>query len=223
MPTAARGWSTPTAGPGPLRYWAGRLTGSHCALEAAAGPAGDPLPPIREASPGAAITGLMDCAGGGAELCPGGAALFAWPGAPGHDVVLAIDHQAAPHAGMFDPASPPISVTPVPALTSKIPANSALVALHVADLDGDGAVELVAAFAPGTAADRGAILVCRGSGSVPASCDDVVPAIIAAAPATHACRDAAPGRLGYRDPWTAPSPGAVPRLPRPGHDRRAGR
>jgi hypothetical protein len=148
-------------------------------------------------SDGVAVTGLADCAGGSTELCLGDAALFAWPSAPGHDAVLAIDHQAAPHAGMFDPAARPISVTLVPALTSKIPANSVLVALHAADLDGDGAVDLVAAFAPGTAADRGAILVCRASGGFPTSCDDVVPAIIAAAPA-HARlsrRRAGPPRL----------------------------
>lgn len=157
---------------------------------------------------GAAVTGLVDCTGGGStELCITGATLFAWPRSPGHDVVLAIDHQPSPHAGVFDPASPAIAVAPLPALAAKIPANGSPVALHAVDLDGDGAVELVAAFAPGTAADRGAILVCRAVDGLPASCEDLVPAIIAAQPTTHACRDAAPGPLGYRDPLTAPSPG----------------
>lgn len=157
---------------------------------------------------GAAVGGLIDCGGGsGAGVCLANAALFAWPRSPTHDVVLAIDHQAAPHAGVFDPADPAITVTPVPALAMKIPANSSLVALYAADLDGDGAAELVAAFAPGTAADRGAILVCQVADGIPTSCDDVIPAIIAAAPTTHACSDAAPGQLEARDPLTLPSPG----------------
>jgi hypothetical protein len=158
---------------------------------------------------GAAVGGLAECGGGGAsaDLCVGNAALFAWPRSPTHDVVLAIDRQPAPHAGVFDPAAAPITMTAVPALTAKIPVNSALVARYAADLDGDGANELVAAFAPGAAADRGAILVCQVTDGLPASCDDVVPAILAAWPATHACSDAAPGQLGYRDRMISASPG----------------
>lgn len=157
---------------------------------------------------GAAVGGVVECGGGAsADICVGNAALFAWPRSPTQDVVLAVDRQVAPHAGLFDPAATPITVTQLPALTAKIPPNSSLVALHTADLDGDGANELVAAFAPGAAADRGAILVCQVTGGIPASCDDVVPAIIAAWPATHACSDAAPGQLGYRDRLIPASPG----------------
>ena len=119
-------------------------------------------------SSGAAVTGLFDCAGGGSASsasatprCSRGRAR------PATTSSWRSTTQAVPHAGVFDPAASPITVAPVPALSSKIPANSGVVALHAVDLDGDGAVELVAAFAPGAAADRGAILICRVDGGVP--------------------------------------------------------
>src|SRR5690606_15928285 len=88
--------------------------------------------------------------------------------------------------------------------------------LHAVDLDGDGAPELIAAFAPGANAPGGnsttpgAIVVCTMVSGVAQQCDDLVPEIVAAAAsqmlAVDQCFDATPVRLSYRDPTVPADP-----------------
>ncbi len=165
-------------------------------------------------SPGVPAPGLADCAqGAGDGVCVQDAMYLAWPVAPDRDVVLAIDRpQAAvpPAARVIDPraSSDELVTRPAPDVVVGLPAGVVPRALHAADVDGDGAPELVAAFAtrPGAAAPAGSVRVCEvGGAGLPERCDELTPAVQAVAPAVTACIDAAPGRMSPRDRTTTPS------------------
>src|SRR5205823_5652040 len=92
------------------------------------------------------------------------------------------------------------------ALVQGIPGGTVVQSLASANVTDASAPQLVAAFAPrpGSGA-QGAVLVCDAPSGVPQQCTDVVPVIVAAAPETAECVDAAPGRAEYRDPTVAPA------------------
>lgn len=127
-------------------------------------------------SAGTVIAGATDCShDGGTGFCAEDATYLAFP-AGAQDTVVAIDpHGRAAHltqSGMM------VAATEVPALAASGPPTT----LTAADLDGDGAPELIATF-------DGALLVCTVDASgAPAACTDVSPAMN--------CLDAAPARLG---------------------------
>lgn len=159
---------------------------------------------------GRVASGLANCVGGSTGgLCTHDTAYLAFPIAADKDVAIGIDRATDPHAAVLDPwaaSATSITATAVPAITSVLPAGNAVRSLHAADFDGDGALDLIAAFAPAKGgAGSGALLVCGVTGGAPHDCQDLVPAIIASAPGTRSCADAAPARIGYRDPWTTPS------------------
>jgi hypothetical protein len=168
-------------------------------------------------SAGVAATGLADCERGlGSGVCIQDAVYLAWPIAPDQDVVLAIDRPAAgtvpPAARVIDPrvSSTQLIAQPAPEVVLGLPPDAVPRSLYAADVDGDGAPELVAAFAtrPGAAAPAGSVRVCEVDGAgIPQRCDELTPIVQAIAPAVTACIDAAPGRLGPRDRTTAPRPG----------------
>jgi hypothetical protein len=157
---------------------------------------------------GLVVNGFANCSTGTASgLCTHDTAYLAWPIEPSRDVVIGIDRAQAPHAAMVDPWSAgasSVTATSLTAITSKIPADTTVHSLHGGDFDGDGAPDLIAAFAPVRSTPaRGAVLVCAMDGGIPRDCTDLVPSIVERAPATTACIDAAPARVAYRDPLTA--------------------
>jgi len=162
-------------------------------------------------SAGFAVNNVADCTDSTAgNLCVQDAAYFAWSLDPTRDVVIAIDRAVTPHAIMIDPSgASSVTAVPIGALSSKISAGTVARAIHAADLDGDGAEELVAVFAPRTTSQRGGVLVCTMSAGTPQSCTDLVPELLAARPddGMQLCVDAAPARITYRDPLT-PAGGA---------------
>ncbi len=151
---------------------------------------------------GVGVTGLADCTRGDTGgLCLDQAQYQAFPTNADHDVVIAIDHDL--RALHVDPwtQSPPVTPTELTALTSAIPSDVTPRALYPADVDGDGALELIAAFSPAAPGASGALLVCTMAGGIPDACEDVVPAIIAAsAGAVRQCFDAAPARISAAGP-----------------------
>jgi hypothetical protein len=154
------------------------------------------------ASPGAVVDGLVDCSlGSTGKLCLDRARYVTYSTAANHDIVIGIDRNNA--AVSVDPWATPPTVTVLDTLTAAIPADSVIQTLDAADFDGDGTLELVAAFAPTTAGAKGALLVCKMASGIATSCEDLVPAILAAAaqggPAADLCFDATPARVSYRD------------------------
>lgn len=162
-------------------------------------------------SDGAKLTGLAACGLGTANSgCVEEAVYFPWSVTSGHDVVFALDHKTAPTATVFDPNM--IGATSITAVKATgfapIPTGSVIQALHAADLDGDGANELIAAFAPSEVGAPGGVLVCEmDAAGQPSGCTDVVAtAINALAPGT-VCFDAAAGHFTARDRFsTAAAP-----------------
>src|SRR5262249_39794716 len=158
------------------------------------------------------VNGLSSCSLGGSGLCVDDAAYLAWPVAMDRDVALVVDASQPPRAMVVDPWSisgGTITPTAAPQLSSAAPPETTIKSLHAADVDGDGAPELIATFAPqqGSMA-KGAVLVCTADDhGVPTKCDDLVPVITAATPTVNACVDAAPGHLTYSDPFTTPAAG----------------
>ncbi len=158
------------------------------------------------ATPGVTIDGLADCSlDRTGKLCLDVARYIAFPTGTEHDVVVGVDRANA--AIMVDPWSSSGAATSLDKLAAIAPANTVIHSLHAADVDGDGAAELVAAFAPLGNGSRGAVIVCAMQDGIATSCEDLVPAIVdaaavAGAPVTQ-CLDAAPARLSYRDPTTA--------------------
>jgi hypothetical protein len=137
-----------------------------------------------------------------------------WAVAPDRDVVIAVDRPpggGAPAARVIDPWAMPgmLATSELAMLTAGLPAGVVPRALHAADLDGDGAPELVAAFAAraGAASPPGSVRVCKMTGAAPARCDDVLDAVHGAEAGlgVTACFDAAPGRLSARDRDAAPT------------------
>lgn len=154
------------------------------------------------ATPGAVIDGLVDCSlGSTGKLCLDRARYVTYSTAANHDIVIGVDRNNA--AVSVDPWAMPPTVTVLDKLTAVIPANSLVQTLDAADFDGDGTLELVAAFAPTTADSKGALVVCKMANGIATSCQDLVPAILNAAaaggPAADLCFDAAPARISYRD------------------------
>jgi len=151
-------------------------------------------------SDGAKLSGLAACGLGTASSgCVEEAAFFPWSVSPGHDVVFSLDHSKTPSASVFDPDSlDAIALTATKATGfAPLPAGSVIHALHAADLDGDGALELIAAFNPADPDATGGVLVCEVDGTgQPHDCTDVV---AAALPAGASCFDAAPGHFTARD------------------------
>jgi hypothetical protein len=138
-------------------------------------------------SAGTVVDGLSDCQlPNPAGACLQDALYLAWPRAGG-DVVIAVDrHPTNVHAMRIDPGQP---ARPIAALTNGLPAGSRVQSLHAYDVDGDGTLELVAAF-------TGSVRVCTVDGDgMPKACEDIASAL---PNTTLACIDAAPGRVGER-------------------------
>ena len=108
---------------------------------------------------------------------------------------------------MFDPSSSSTTITAAKATGFvPIPTDSIPQSLHAADLDGDGTLELIAAFESDTAS--GGVLVCAVDAmGQPNSCTDVVTTAILPLSATASCFDAAPGHFTARDRFAT---GAAP-------------
>jgi hypothetical protein len=161
---------------------------------------GTPAGPDATITPGLSTTGLADCVTRvGSGICVRDALYAAFPVSPTKDVVIAIDSASSPHAVSFDPAAAgTIAATDMPALSSKLPEGSKVRSIHAADLDGDGAAELVVAAAP-DGPGTGVVLVCTMVGGLAQSCEDLVPAILEATRDTEqpaiACVDAAPAYI----------------------------
>nr|MBA3540749.1 VCBS repeat-containing protein [Deltaproteobacteria bacterium] len=138
-----------------------------------------------------------------ADLCFPATQYVVWP-LVDHDVVVAVDRQAAPNAGVITPMT--ASTTIVDVVTAMVPAEAFVRSLHVVDLDGDGTSELLATFGP--SAERGAtsaglVELCAVDGAgIPTSCENVGAAI----PGAPTCVDAAPGRFEPAGP-TSPVSG----------------
>jgi hypothetical protein len=100
-----------------------------------------------------------------------------------------------------------VSATVLDKVKTAVPPNVLVRSLNAADLDGDGSAELIAAFAPTMSTSPGAVVVCTMQAGVAQDCEDVVPAIAAAAALSGStitqCFDAAPAHLSYRDPTSA--------------------
>jgi hypothetical protein len=162
-------------------------------------------------SHGATLSGLATC---GTNTAVGGcveaSALLAWPVSATHDVVFTLDRSLAAAATVFDPSdqgADTIAAVPAPGF-GPIPKNSIEQALHLADVDGDGVPELVAAFAPASGTSgTGGVLVCPVDATgQPHACVDVVAGAIAAvAPARPVCFDAAPGRFASSSRFATPT------------------
>jgi hypothetical protein len=144
---------------------------------------------------GVMISGVNDCSlSPGSGLCIEDAVYLPWPIASDKDIVFAIDRASPAHAVVVDPWSGSLTAQPVSGITSMIPAGSVVHSLHAADVDGDGALDLVAAFQP-RESGKGGVLVCGVSGSTVGTCTDLVTTITAAAPGTKSCVDATPSHV----------------------------
>jgi hypothetical protein len=172
-------------------------------------------------SNGLAMTGLTDCAlHGGTGFCYEEGTYVAWPTAAGPDRVIGVDKEQPPSVAFVDapPGATMLSAMPLPEFAAAIPAGNTVRAMYAYDAngdDGDGALDLVASFAPaagGINPGTGALLVCEmDTTGTPQQCTDLTPAVRAANPMTTGCYDVAPGRFAFRDP-TSPaggSPGLV--------------
>ncbi|HEX7701265.1 MAG TPA: hypothetical protein VF403_11095, partial [Kofleriaceae bacterium] len=155
------------------------------------------------ASAGAKLAGLAACGLGTANTgCVEEAEFFPWHVNAGHDVVFSIDHTKSPTASVFDPNAIDATVLTAAKATgfAPIPTDAVIRALHAADLDGDGALELIAAFAPSDSSTPGAVLVCKVDGTgQPNACTDVVVTAIIPLSASASCFDAAPGHFTGRN------------------------
>ena len=126
-----------------------------------------------------------------------------WPGAV-TDRIVGIDPTKA-QAVVIDPAtldfpSQTVQLTLQPARIPELPAMSTLRAAFVADIDGDGANELVIAFeAPG---GPPGVLACTVTATV--TCRDLIAQVPALALRT--CSDAAPGRIARLGQTRTPAP-----------------
>ena len=153
-------------------------------------------------TPGFPLTGVADCLdSGGSALCIQDVAYLPWAIAADQDVVIGVDRSATPHAARIAAAANGVATTVLDVLVSKIPASSVVHTLYRTDFDHDGKDDLIASFAPRhNATGKGGVLVCQMTDGAPQSCEDLMPAIVAAAPTVTACIDAAPARVDYRDP-----------------------
>lgn len=174
--------------------------------------AGTPFGPDATESMGLPTSGFSDCVVDDDGLCARDAKYLAWPTSDTKDVVIAIDRSATPKAMAFDPSAATIQASALPVISDKLPAMSVVRSVHAADLDGDGARELVIASAlRASGAGESALLVCQMNGATPTACEDLVPAIRMAVsdaeePLTS-CVDVAPGRVTQAGPLAAPTIG----------------
>jgi hypothetical protein len=141
-------------------------------------------------SDGTPIPNAVDCSHDfGTGFCAEDARYLAWP-ASGHDVVLGVDRNNV--AARFDPTGASAGASTIPALAP--PMGAASNQLAAADLDGDGAPELIATF-------DSAVFVCTVDASgTPTTCKDATPAGVT-------CSDATPAHVGFADPTTTAPPG----------------
>jgi len=159
----------------------------------------DPTPSL-----GVPANGVADCPTG-SGLCVQEAVYLPWPQAAQHDVVIAVDRAAVPHAEMLDAWAPGgLAATPIPVLVENLPAGAVVRSLHSADIDGDGTLDLIASFA--ATGGAGSVRSCQLANGIPVSCQELAPAVTAIAPDIVGCSDAAPGRLSPRDATTTPAP-----------------
>jgi hypothetical protein len=155
------------------------------------------------------IATLEDCTAGAPSNgtpCIRDARLLPWSTATAHDVVIGIDHQVPPQAFRLDPwaftasgtTAGTTSATVVAAPTIGVPASAQVHTAFALDLDGDGAPELVVAFAPtetDSASGPGLVEACTmAADGTPTTCVDLSTAVAAVAPNTS-CVDAAPGHF----------------------------
>ena len=122
--------------------------------------------------------------------------------------MISIDHATPPHAVQFDPGGTgPLAAAPMTVLADSLIGKAFVRSIQRADLDGDGADELlVVAAARGSEAGSNAILVCQMSGATAGPCRDLVPEILDAAATlgtiATTCVDATPARITARDRTT---------------------
>ena len=160
---------------------------------------------------GTEIDAVADCAiHAGSGVCVDDAAYLSWTVATDHDVVLAVDRAASPHAGVVDPLAvtdDKVTATAVPALTANVPAGASIRSLYAADVDGDGAPDLIATFAraPPVAGARCSQARSSRRWASRAAAGDVTLAIVAVASTITDCVDAAPGKFQLRDPTIVPT------------------
>jgi hypothetical protein len=170
---------------------------------------------------GEPVTNLADCSGTGAAgsgaPCIRDATVLGWQTGSAHDVIVAVDHLTPPRAYKVDPwvfvqngklGSASSTVLPVPTMD----VAGAMIA-HTAfafDVDGDGAPELVLAFAPAetaSAAGSGVVESCEmDETGTPTSCTDLNDVVQAAASDVTqlTCVDAAAGVFAPAGPDVAP-------------------
>jgi len=208
--------ATGQTAPGAVAY---RLDGSVNGLDP-----GDPIDTVF----GEAVNGLGDCTVGSASTgtpCIRDATALAWQTGSAHDVIVAVDHQVPPQAYRIDPwafapsgnHSGVYTASVVAAPTAGLGASFTAEA-HDAfafDVDGDGAPELVLAFAPDeNAAGTGAGLVescAMDQTGTPTSCTDLGALVAAAAPdvTNLTCVDAAAGNFTAGGPDVTPAQPAL--------------
>jgi hypothetical protein len=168
-----------------------------------------------------ATDGLVACARDGtnaAKLCAETAHYLTWPLPAGNDVILAVDDALPRHAVMFDPAAAQtITLAPQTMVTDKVVdqplAQLAVHTLAKADVDGDGAPELIASFGASTQARQqsiaGMVVVCEvdATGTV-TGCTDLETAVDTGPPDGPAvCVDAAAGVVSeYQRGGSGPVP-----------------
>lgn len=155
------------------------------------------------------MLGFADCqtiSATSAQLCDDGDTTTVSVGS--YDVVIGIDEHSV--GGLLDPnpANMTSSITaqlfPLPDVTKGVRVHNML----TADLDNDGALELIATFAKpdGT---TGAVVHCELSmGGMPSHCVDMGDAIRAFDPAVTSCFDAAVGRFAFQGPTDTPPAGS---------------
>ncbi len=154
---------------------------------------------------GKSIMGMTDCAKSTAtnDVCIDNTLYVTVP-VGNRDAVIAIDHSDPARAGSTDPTSvnQNLTVTAAPSVTAGVPGGSIA---HSAYTFGDAAApELLVAFAPRAGSTgKGAIRTCALASGVPVACDDLTSAILDKVDGATSCIDAAPGRIHYRDPFSA--------------------
>jgi hypothetical protein len=166
---------------------------------------GTPVGPDGTETMGKPLGGIVDCAKvtpSATDICAEDTLYLPIPGGM-RDTVLAIDRSDPPRSAIGDPAT--VNATlPLGAsvVTSGLARGTTVRSAYARDLDGDGALEILASFAPRMPGGSGAIIRCAYSSGAPKDCQDLAPAIRAKVDGAELCLDAAPGRVDYHDPFT---------------------
>ncbi|HEY1817023.1 MAG TPA: VCBS repeat-containing protein [Kofleriaceae bacterium] len=170
---------------------------------------------------GEPVGDLADCSGtgpaGSGSPCIRDATVLGWQTGSAHDVIVGIDHLTPPRAYKVDPwsfvqngklGSAAASVLAIP--TTDVSNGMIAHTAFAFDVDGDGAPELVLAFAPAetaSAAGSGVVESCEmDETGTPTSCTDLDDIVEAAAPDVTqlTCVDAAAGVFAAAGPDVAP-------------------